>query len=169
MARRIVARLGLYGIAIVAAIVLVGPLLWMLSASLKTSGEALAIPAPLLPAVPRWQNYVDVFSQVPFARYMLNSLFVATTVTVVALLFHSMAAYSLARLRYPGRKILFGGIVATLMIPASITLIPTFIIVRSLGWLDTYWALIVPALFNAFGIFLLRQFYLGLPRELEEA
>src|ERR1700737_3587439 len=169
MARRIVARLGLYGIAIVAAIVLVGPLLWMLSASLKTSGEALAIPAPLLPAVPRWQNYVDVFSQVPFARYMLNSLFVATTVTVVALLFHSMAAYSLARLRYPGRDIIFVGMLSTLMGPFTVIVIPLFILIKTLGWVDSYQALIIPAIPHAFGIFLLRQFYLGLPRELEEA
>src|SRR3981189_2561660 len=133
MARRIVERLGLYGIAIVAAIVLVGPLLWMLLASLKTSGEALAIPAPLLPAVPRWQNYGDVFSQIRFARYMLNSLFVATTVTVVALLFHSMAAYSLARLRYPGRDIIFVGMLSTLMVPFTVIVIPLFILIKTLG------------------------------------
>jgi multiple sugar transport system permease protein len=169
MPRRVIGRLGLYGIAIVAAIVLVGPLVWMLSASLKTSGEALAIPAPLLPAVPRWQNYVDVFSQVPFARYMLNSLFVATTVTVVALLLHSMAAYSLARLHYPGRDIIFVGMLSTLMVPFTVIVIPLFILIKTLGWVDSYQALIIPAIPHAFGIFLLRQFYLGLPRELEEA
>jgi len=162
-------RLALYAIAIVAAIVLVGPLLWMLSASLKTSGEALAIPAPLLPAMPRWQNYVEVFSRVPFARFILNSLFIATTVTVVALLLHSMAAYSLARLRYPGRDVIFVGMLTTLMVPFTVIVIPLFILIKTLGWVDSYQALIIPAIPHAFGIFLLRQFYLSLPRELEEA
>jgi multiple sugar transport system permease protein len=167
--RQATSRLALYAIAIVAAIILVGPLLWMLSASLKTTGEALAIPAPLLPAVPRWQNYVDVFRQVPFARFILNSLFISTTVTVVALLLHSMAAYSLARLRYPGRDIIFVGMLSTLMVPFTVIVIPLFILIKTLGWVDSYQALIIPAIPHAFGIFLLRQFYLSLPRELEEA
>jgi multiple sugar transport system permease protein len=167
--RQATSRSALYATAIIAAIVLVGPLLWMVSASLKTPGEALAIPAQLLPAMPRWQNYVDVFSQVPFARFILNSLFISTTVTVVALLLHSMAAYSLARLRYPGRDVIFVGMLSTLMVPFTVIVIPLFILIKSLGWVDTYQALIIPAIPNAFGIFLLRQFYLSLPRELEEA
>jgi multiple sugar transport system permease protein len=167
--RVLIGRLLSYLLCAAVAFITVTPFIWMVLGSLKDASEVVLYPPTFMPHQIAWGNYVDVFTTVPFLRYILNSFLVASTVTLIALLFHSMAAYSLARLRYPGRKILFGGIVATLMIPASITLIPTFIIVRSLGWLDTYWALIVPALFNAFGIFLLRQFYLGLPRELEEA
>ncbi len=158
-----------YAICIVVALITATPFLWMALGSLKNATEVVQYPPTFFPREFAWNNYVEVFTSVPFLRYIFNSFLVASSVTLVALLFHSMAAYSLARLRYPGRRILFLVIIATLMIPVSITLIPTFIIVRSLGWLDTYWALIVPALFNAFGIFLLRQFYLGLPLELEEA
>jgi multiple sugar transport system permease protein len=158
-----------YGICVAVAVITVTPFVWMVLGSLKNATEVVEYPPTLLPREFAWNNYVQVFTSVPFLRYIFNSFLVASTVTLIALLFHSMAAYSLARLRYPGRRVLFSVIIATLMIPVSITLIPTFIIVRSLGWLDSYWALIVPALFNAFGIFLLRQFYLGLPLELEEA
>lgn len=158
-----------YAICAVVAVITLAPFAWMILGSLKTAAEASQYPPSLLPKTFAWSNYRDVFTSVPFLRYILNSFFVASSVTLIALLFHSMAAYSLARLRYPGRNALFVIMIATLMVPFSITLIPSFIIVRSLGWLDTYWALIVPAIFNAFGIFLLRQFYLGLPEELEEA
>ena len=162
-------RIALYAIALLALFVLAGPLVWMLSGSLKTQAAALANPPPLIPNPIRWVNYVDVFRQVPFARYMLNSFFVSTAVTLVALLFHSMAAYSLARLNYPGRDVIFVAILATLMVPFTVILVPLFIIVDAFGWVDTYKALIIPMIPHAFGIFLLRQFYLGLPRDLEEA
>lgn len=159
----------LYALAALALVILAGPLLWMISGSLKTGSEVLAKPPVLVPADPQWGNYNEVFKAVPFARYLLNSLVVATVVTVVSLLFHSMAAYSLARLRYPGRDAIFLGILSTLMVPFTVILIPLFIIVDWLGWVDTYQGLIIPMIPNAFGIFLLRQFYLSLPRELEEA
>lgn len=162
-------RIALYLLAAVAVVVLAGPLLWMVSSSLKTQGDALAVPPPLIPDPIRWANYLDVFTQVPFARYLLNSFFVATVVTVVALLFHSMAAYSLARLDYPGRNVIFLAILATLMIPFTTIVVPLFIVIDAFGWVDTYRALIIPMIPHAFGIFLLRQFYLGLPRDLEEA
>jgi multiple sugar transport system permease protein len=162
-------RLALYVLAGLAVVLLAGPLLWMVSSSLKTQGDALAVPPPLIPDPIRWENYLDVFRQVPFARYLLNSFFVATVVTLAALLFHSMAAYSLARLDYPGRNLIFVAILATLMIPFTTIIVPLFIVIDAFGWVDTYKALIIPMIPHAFGIFLLRQFYLGLPRELEEA
>lgn len=110
-----------------------------------------------------------MFTQVPFLRYLLNSLFVAGSVTVIALWFHSMAAYALARLTFPGRDKLFAAIFATLLVSLPVVLIPTFLVIRTLRLLDSYAGLIVPAIFNAFGIFLLRQFYIALPAELEEA
>jgi multiple sugar transport system permease protein len=162
-------RLVLYALAAISFVILVGPLLWMVSSSLKSPAEVLADPPTLLPHEWRFQNYVDVFRQVPFGRYLLNSLFVATTVTVVALLFHSMAAYSLARLKFPGRDKIFLAILMTLMVPFTVIAVPLFIIVNWLGWVDTYQGLIIPMIPHAFGIFLLRQFYLSIPRELEEA
>lgn len=158
-----------YLLCTVVAVVTLFPFFWMVIGSFKTATEIAQYPPNLLPQTFEWRNYVEVFTSVPFLRFIFNSFVVASTVTLVALLFHAMAAYSLARLHYPGRNLFFVGMVMTLMVPFSVTLIPTFILVRSLGWLDTYAALIVPSIFNAFGIFLLRQFYLGIPVELEEA
>ena len=159
----------LHLIALAVLVVMAGPVLWMISTSLKSSGDALAIPPKLIPSHIRWSNYVDVFRAVPFGRFLFNSFFVASVVTAVALLFHSMAGYSLARLRYPGRDLIFVGILATLMVPFTVILIPLFIVVDTFGWVDSYKGLIVPMIPHAFGIFLLRQFYLSIPRGLEEA
>lgn len=168
-ARTVGNRLTLYVLAVLAFFFFAAPMLWMLSSALKSQPEVLARPPVLVPETLHWSNFVEVFEAVPFARWMINSAFVATTVTVVSLLFHSMAAYSLARLDYPGRNLIFIAILSTLMIPFTVILIPLFIVVDFIGWVDTYWGLIVPMIPHAFGIFLLRQFYLGLPRELEEA
>jgi multiple sugar transport system permease protein len=151
----------------VLAVLTIFPLLWMISGSFKNADEVLS--TDLWPHHPTFSNYTYVFTQVPFARYLLNSLIVAVVVTVVALFFHSMAAYALARLRFPGRETLFMLIFSTLLITAPVILVPLFLIVHTLGLLDSYAGLIIPAIFNAFGIFLLRQFYLSIPRELEDA
>ncbi|BAS27876.1 sugar ABC transporter permease [Limnochorda pilosa] len=151
------------------AAVFILPLYWMIVSALKGPSEIFAVPPVWIPSRWNWNHFVDVFQQVPFARWMFNSGFVSITVTLVALLTHSMAAYSLARLRYRGRRVLFGLIIGTLMVPFWVIMIPLYIEVRAFGWLDTYWALIIPAIPNAFGIFLLHQFYLGIPHELEEA
>jgi multiple sugar transport system permease protein len=143
------------------------PGLWMISAALKPRDRVND--GQLIPRDVTFSNFVYVFTEVPFARYLLNSFFVSGVITVAALLLHSMAAYALARLRFPGRDVIFGVIFSTLLITAPVVLIPLFLVVRQLGLLDSYAGLIIPAVFNAFGIFLLRQFYLQLPRELEEA
>jgi len=143
------------------------PILWMFSSSLKGSAEQYNL--KLLPANPSLANYRYVFSAIPFWRYMVNSLFISVTVTVAALFFHSMAAYSLARLRFPGREFIFLAIFATMLVSLPVILVPLFILVRELHMLNSYAGLIVPSIFHAFGIFLLRQFYIGIPRELEEA
>ncbi len=158
-----------YVLLVVLAMFFLFPIYWMFVSSLKSPSEIFAFPPKLIPENPVWSNYTKVFSQVPFARYMLNTFFVASVVTIVALLLHSMAAYSLARLKYPGRNLLFILVISTLMIPFSAILIPLFLIVRNFGWIDSYRGLIIPAIPHAFGIFFLRQFYLGFPRELEEA
>lgn len=158
-----------YTIAITLAIIFAGPFLWMLSSSLKPTNEIFVNPPILISPNFSLDNYVDVFEQAPFGRYMLNSFIVAGTVTVVALFLHSLAGYALARLEFPGKRLIFILILATLMVPFYTILIPLAIIVRDLGWINTYWALIIPAIPHAFGIFWLRQFFLGIPGELEEA
>jgi multiple sugar transport system permease protein len=149
------------------ALLTVVPLFWMVATAFKTRQEATQL--TLLPAAPTLDNFRYVFTEVPFPRYMFNSFLVSFTVTVVALFFHSMAAYALARLRFPGRELIFSLIFSTLLVSLPVILVPLFILVRELGMLDSYAGLIIPAIFHAFGIFLLRQFYLGIPRELEEA
>ncbi|HIY25224.1 MAG TPA: carbohydrate ABC transporter permease [Candidatus Brachybacterium merdigallinarum] len=165
--RRHPGRWVLLAIGVVLALLTVFPLVWMVMGSVKTPEEVNS--PSLIPSTLTFENYVYVFSQVPFARYLFNSFFISAAVTVLALWFHSMAAYALARLDFPGRERIFLAIFATMLVSAPVTIIPTFIIVRTLGMVDNYAGLIVPAIFNAFGIFLLRQFYISLPDELEEA
>lgn len=143
------------------------PILWMVTSSFKGPDEVLS--TDILPSEPTLDNFEYVFTSVPFARYMFNSFFISVVVTVVSLFFHSMAAYALARLKFRGREPIFVVIFATLLVTAPVVLVPLFLIVHQLGLLNSYAGLIIPAIFNAFGIFLLRQFYLSLPAELEEA
>jgi multiple sugar transport system permease protein len=123
----------------------------------------------LLPAQPTTANFLYVLTEVPFLRYLFNSFFVSATVTIAALFFHSMAGYALARLRFPGRETIFLMMFSTFLVSLPVIIVPLFILSRALGMLDSYAGLIIPAIFNAFGIFLLRQYYLALPKELEEA
>lgn len=149
------------------AILTIFPLLWMVSSSFKGPTEVNG--TNLIPIAPTLSNFTYVFTQVPFFTYMLNSLFVASTVTIGALLLHSMAAYALALLKFPGRETIFLLIFSTFLVSLPIILVPLFILVKALGMLNSYSGLIIPSLFNAFGIFLLRQFYLSIPKELSEA
>lgn len=149
------------------ALLTIVPLFWMLSGAIRTRQEAYVL--KLWPDNPTFENFRHVFTEVPFSRYMFNSFFVSATVTLLALFFHSMAAYALARLRFPGRELIFSLIFSTLLVSLPVILVPLFILVRELGMINSYAGLIIPAIFHAFGIFLLRQFYLGIPRELEEA
>ena len=162
-----VVRLAWMGIALILAVMTVFPLLWMLSIAFKAPAEVFQ--PGLLPKAPNWDNFLYVLTEVPFIRYLLNTTFVSGVVTVIALWFHSMAGYALARLRFPGRETIFILIFSTFLVSLPVIIVPLFILVRSMGMLNTYWGMIVPAIFNAFGIFLLRQYYLSLPRELEEA
>jgi multiple sugar transport system permease protein len=123
----------------------------------------------IIPANPTLANFAYVFTEVDFVRYLLNTFVVAATVTVTALLFHSMAGFALARLRFPGREAIFLTMFSTFLVSLPVIIVPLFILVRAFGMLNSYAGLIIPSIFNAFGIFLLRQFYLSVPRELEEA
>lgn len=148
------------------------PFLWMISTSLKTRAEVFTYPPVFIPEVPQWDNYLQVFQAFPFARYALNTAFVTVTVTVFQTLTSAMAAYAFARLVFPGRDRLFLLYLGTMMIPGVVTLIPSYILMtdKFLGWIDSFAALIVPfSLGSAFNTFLIRQFFLSLPRELEDA
>ena len=158
-----------YTLLLLGAAVMLLPFLWMVSTSLKTGDATFVMPPELVPAAPTLDNYAEAVSAVPFVRFLLNSLFVSVTSTVLMVLFCAMAGYAFARIRFPGRELLFYLYLATLMIPQQVTLTPLFIVMTWLHWGNSYQALILPASFGAFGTFLMRQFFLRLPREVEEA
>ena len=154
------------------SLVFIAPLVWMLITSFKPLGEATQVPPAVLPKEPTTRAYDILFAtdtQTPVLRWLLNSLLAATGQALLILVVASMAAYALARLEFRGKNILFGMIIATLFVPIFTLIIPNFLIIDRLGWLDTLWALIVPGAASAFGVLFLRQFFLGLPRDLEEA
>ena len=151
------------------AILMVMPMLWMVITSFETLNETRHFPPILVPSGLRWQNYTQVLQQAPFTRWMLNTVVVTTAVVVANLFFCSLAGYAFARIKFFGRDLVFILVLATLMIPFQVIMIPTFVIVRTLGLIDKLPVLIVPNLAGAFGIFLLRQFFRTLPIELEEA
>jgi multiple sugar transport system permease protein/sn-glycerol 3-phosphate transport system permease protein len=161
--------LSLAAILVFAALLLL-PFFWLLSTSLKRPGEVYQFPPVWLPPSPQWGNYVQALQLVPLHRYALNTFTIVGGVMVGTVFSCSFSAYGFARLRAPGRDLIFMVLLATLMLPGAVTLVPTYLLFNSLGWVDTLLPLIVPAFFgNAFFIFLLRQFYMSVPRELEEA
>jgi len=116
-----------------------------------------------------WKNYIEVFKVIPFFKFYINSIFVAICVTLGVVVTSSFSGYAFSRLRFPGRDKLFFAYIATMMIPGAVIIIPVFILMRLIGWIDTYKALIIPAMFTAYGTFMLRQFFMTLPQELEDA
>jgi multiple sugar transport system permease protein len=158
----------LYTVLIGIAWCAVFPIMWALSGSLKKEGE-ISVPK-LFPAHPQWSNYFEVFRLMPFWRMFFNTMLYAGCVTAGQVFFCSLAGYAFARLHFRGRDTLFVLYLGTLMVPLTVTVIPQFIVMRTLGWVDTPWAMIVPGLFgSAFGTYLMRQFFLTLPIDLEEA
>lgn len=151
------------------AILTVAPFVWMVLTSFKPLSEILAFPPTWWPEDFTFENYLESFTAAPFGRYYFNSLFVALAVTLGQLVTCSLSAYAFARMRFKGRDVLFYIFLGTMMVPAHVTMIPSFMILHWLGWIDSYAALIAPGLASAFGTFLLRQFFLTIPRELEEA
>lgn len=165
-------RIGLYAILTVLTLIFAVPLIWMIITSLKTYPEAQQIPTTWLPDRVSTYGYDVLFaagSQNPVLRWFLNSMLAATLQVALVLVTASMAAYALARMRFRGRGAMFGLIVATLFVPPATLIIPNFLIVDTLNWLDTLLVIVVPGAASAFGVFFLRQFFLSLPKELEEA
>lgn len=157
----------------VIAFFLLIPVFWMISTSLKTLGQEFALPVEWIPSDPRWENYAEAWSnpltKSDFARYTLNSVVVTGTVTVLNVLFTSLAGYGLAKYRFAGRSVLFLAIVATLILPLEVIMVPLFLTMRDLGWIDSYQGLIVPVIADAFGVFLFRQWFRSLPNALIDA
>ncbi|MCK9524918.1 MAG: carbohydrate ABC transporter permease [Limnochordia bacterium] len=159
----------LFLVILAASIIMLLPFLWMVSTSLKEPGAVFGLQLQLIPKPIVWDNYKRIFEVLPFGRFYWNSIVTSAAVTLLQLVTCSFAGYAFARLKFPGRDTLFLGYLATLMIPGQVTIIPNFIMLRMLGWIDTYQALILPNAFSAFGTFLLRQFFSTLPADLEDA
>lgn len=145
------------------------PFIWMLLTSFKPDADVVRFPPELWPRSFTIQHYIDIWHRIQYARLFLNTVIFAGGVTLISLLFDSMTAYALARIDFPGRNVLFLAVLATMMVPFQVTLIPLFSLLTNLHWINTYQGLIVPRATNAFGIFFLRQFFLAIPRELEDA
>lgn len=170
MARKAVKATLLYAVILVMSGVTLVPFLWMLSTSLKTRDQLYAFPPEWIPDPLTFESYRVLFDPLPFDVFFWNSLQVAVLSTFGSLLACSLAAYAFARLRFPGRDVIFALLLTTMMIPAQVLLLPLFILYKNIGWLDTLYPLWVPAFFgSAFGTFLLRQFFLTLPSELTDA
>jgi len=159
----------LYAVIIAITIVMVIPFIWMLSASLKLSRDVFVFPIEWIPSVPRWQNFVDIWEQIPLALFIYNTAKLTVIVTILQLLTSSFAAYAFAKLRFPYRDALFLGYVATISVPWISYMVPQFIMMREMGLNNTHAAIICLQAFTAFGVFLMRQFYMSIPDELCEA
>jgi multiple sugar transport system permease protein len=159
----------IYGLLVIGILLMVGPFLWMLLGSLKPQTEFLASPPTFLPKAATTDNFERLFTQLDFPRFFLNSSVVALIVTVGNVLFCPMLGYALAKLQWRGKRLIMGLVLATLMVPGAITLIPNFVLMANLGLVNTYPGLILPFLVGPFGVFLTRQFMYGIPDELLEA
>lgn len=162
-------RVALHILLLAGSLVMLVPFVWMLTTSLKEPGDIFVYPPQWIPKPVQWQNYLETVTVMPFLRFYLNSTIQAVAVTVLQLLTSSLAAFAFSRLRFRGRDALFLLYLATMMIPFPVTMIPNFIIVRFLHWIDTFRALILPPAFSAFSTFLMRQYFLSIPIELDDA
>jgi len=164
-----IANWGLNVILILFAILILAPFWWVLVTSFLSYDEAFPLPPKWFPTTFTFENYREVFDLIPFGKMVFNSLKISTIVTVGAVTTSTLAAYAFARLRFPGRNVLFVIFLAALMVPQQVTVIPVFVMLRKFHLLDTHEAVYLPALINVFGIFLLRQFFMSIPRDLEDA
>lgn len=167
--KNIIKLIILYIILFAIAIIMIGPFLWMVSTAFKPVQEVYVYPPKILPEKWSIENIYGVMRIIPIFRYILNTFYLAVTGTFFQLVVSAMAAYAFARLNFPGRETIFFLFLGTMMIPGAVTMIPTFIIMKVFGWMDSYNAIIIPSMASAFGTFLLRQFFLTIPNELEDA
>ena len=167
--RTVIFRALCYIVIVAGAISFLFPFMWMVSTSLKTDQDVFTWPPRLVPQPVRFQNYVDAWNSAPYARFFFNSAFIALAVTLANLFFSSLAGYAFAKYQFPGKHWIFIALLCTMMIPFQVTMIPVFVILSKLHWVDTYWGLIIPFTAGAFGIFLMRQFLSTIPDDLIDA
>ena len=170
-ATRLMVNALLYAIITIGAIVAMVPMVWTLSSSLKDTAHVFSLRVEWIPRPALWSNYPELFVRLPFVRYVANTMIIVASNVVSSVLMGSIAAFAFARLRAPGKNLLFYLVISTMLLPSQVTLIPRYIIYSRLGMIDTYWPLIIPGWMGggAFEIFLFRQFFLGLPLELDDA
>lgn len=162
-------KLIIHMILLIGVILTITPFIWMLLTSLKTLGESTQIPPKIFPDKAQWENYKEAAKTLPYAKFYFNTIVYTICTTIGQIIFCSMAGYAFARIEFPGKKIIFIIVLSVLMVPGQIFLIPQFMIIKNLKLLNSIPALIIPGLFSAFGTFLMRQFFITLPKELEEA
>ncbi|PDT22753.1 carbohydrate ABC transporter permease [Rhizobium hidalgonense] len=164
-----IGTIAIYAIVIAVTLIMLMPFAWTLSASLKLSRDVFAFPIEWIPSEPQWQNYVDIWTKIPLALFIYNTSKLTIIVTLLQLLTSSFAAYAFAKLNFPYKNTLFLGYIATIAMPWQVYMVPQFLLMREFGLNNTHLALICLQAFTAFGVFLMRQFYMSIPTELCEA
>jgi multiple sugar transport system permease protein len=167
--RRAVESVLLHAALAVLLVASLAPLLWMVSASLMPSGEATSLPPRLLPSAPTLEHYRELFTRLELGRHLRNSALLATAVTAISLVLNSMAGYAFAKLRFPGRDRILAVLLGALVIPAQVTMLPLFLMLKNMGLVNTWGGVIVPGMASIFGIFLVRQYALSIPSTLLDA
>ena len=167
--RTLLPTLTLHAVLVLGALVTLTPLMWMVSASFMSPGESNSFPPRLLPQVPTLQNYVDLFTRLNLARYLLNSTLVAVSATLISLIINSMAGYAFAKLRFAGRERVFHILLAALVIPGQVGMLPLFLLLKSMGLVNTMAGVVVPFMAGIFGIFMVRQYAMSIPDDLLDA
>ena len=167
--RHWIGRFFLHAFLMTVGVIFLFPFVWSISTSLKPMNDLFQVTPTLIPSEVRWENYREVFDSVPFGRFYINTILVTIARTIGGVFIASLAGFAFARLRFPGRDLVFFVLLAGLMVPDQVLIVPRYILMREFGWLDTYQGLIIPLLFSSFGVFLLRQFFLGIPRDFQEA
>jgi multiple sugar transport system permease protein len=163
---KIVGKSAIYIILLFITFLALLPFLWMLSSSLKPGGEVFSVPIKWIPVPARWENYMEALSKGSMLRYYLNSIIVSGATVTIRIVICSLAAYGLSKFKFPGRGIIFAFILSTLMIPAEVIIVPLFLSVKAIGWLDSYLGLIIPLSVSAFGVFIMRQHMISIPDDL---
>lgn len=158
-----------FGLMVLLSIVILMPFIWMISSSFKADNQVLTIPIKWIPETFKWQNYVDIWTQVPMLTYIKNSMFLAVVITFLQVFTGSMAAYGFSKIRFPGRDALFVAYIATIAVPWQAYMVPQYIMMEKVGLTNTHLSLILLQAFGAFGVFLMRQYYMSIPDELVEA
>lgn len=164
-----ISKLIIYVVLLIGCIITIAPFFWMISTSLKSFGEVFNMPPTLLPEKFMWSNYLEVSDRIPLVRFFINSILITLGVTIGTLVTTIFAAYVFSRIDFIGRDVIFVVLIATMMIPSEVILIPNYITISKLGWINTYKGLIIPWTVSVFSIFLLRQFFLGIPESLYRA